>query len=412
MVRDGGEIVGKGVDFVAPVTGHERPIDLSNREPTAELVATPVETIETKTQSKEILHFEKLPKEQQLKLINQMLEGMRESIGPVKEHVVFASTAMFLNGEELVKSGDERGRELLEPPGDFDAAVFKAEDLDAIRDRLRARPDVIFANAKKDLDGKIMRDAMGEVAYNGEPGKYGKFPGQETKILAGQQVFDVEINGKSEKVAYEFEVFLDTYIVPHEAATDLAIESHGLRVLNLEGLTDQYQKNLDFELKVNDAVVKKIAELKQDSPEMKNFRAEILSIDTEGDEPRKEVGEEDLENADKVALTEETTKLLQHFEAGPREMKRVFEIQDEIDEIEKEYKTPLAKLNMEGVFTEYVNAVIESGNDTKADKLKMAYEDIQKLVSERASLLAETKTKLWKRDLNLLQLAQLRGTKT
>ncbi len=357
------------------------------------------ELLEARAKEPEPLHFEKLPKEEQYQIIDQLLEGMREAIGPVKEYAVFASTAMYLNGENIVKAGDKRGRDLMQPPGDFDVAVFKLEDLDAIRERLRSMPDVIFANAKKDRDGQMKRDAEGKVVYDGEPGDYGTFPGQDTQILAGQRVFDVELDGKKEKVAYEFEIFLNTRVVPQRAARELAVESHGLRVLDLEGLKEQYQRNYDYEVKVDEHVNKTVAELHKNTPEAKRFKAEILGIQS-----RDQAEAQDIEEGDDIALTDETRAELEKLDVGARAMKRAFEIQAELDATEAKYKVPFAKLNEEGIFERYVQALIDLDNEEKAQEIVDAYRGVQKLVSERATLLAGTKTKLAKRSLNLLQL--------
>jgi|GEM_PF-2337872 len=388
-------------ELVAPSPGEVETlesVDADNRQATEEV---------ERPASPEPLSFEKLPEAQQYQIIDQLLEGMREAIGPVREHAVFASTAMYLNGEKIVAGGDEAGRELMKPPGDFDAAVFKLEDIDAIRDRLRRMPDVIFANAKKDENNQIRRDASGQVVYDGKPGDYGRFPGQDTKILAGQRVFNVELDGKTEKVAYEFEIFLNSKMVPRSAARDLATDSHGLRILNLDGLADQYKRNLGYELRVNDSVNKVIKDLRSDSPEARNFKAEIMSLELgvtgEGG---------DIEGDENMALTQETLTHLQNLEIGPKAMKRVFEIQAKLDATEAELKVPFTKLNEEGVFEQYTQALIESGNEDKANTVFEVYKDVQKLVSERATLLAGTKTKLWKRDLNLLQLAKLRAGKS
>lgn len=364
--------------------------ELQNRELTAEVPK--VERHEGQTEE-EPLAFEKLPEEVQVELLPKMLDGMREAIGQVRDYAVFASTAMYLNGEDIVRKGHEEGRELLKPPGDFDAALFKNEDIDEIRDRMRRMPDVIFSNAKKDRDGNIMRDDSGEVVYNGKPGEYGTIPGQDLKILAGKRVFDVQIDGKPAKVAYDFEFFLRSKMVPREVVRSSSTESHGLRILNLEGLQDQYARNLDYETKVDQAVKQLVEYLHMDDPEVNKFKAEIMAVQEE----------------DNVALTDRTLEILKHLDVGPEDMKHALEIQSELDQIESATHIPYAKLSREGVVELYAKAYREAGADDKADEIEKNYKHVQELISKRATYLAGSKTKIWKRDLNLIQLARLRG---
>ncbi len=376
-----------------------RAAEANNREITEE-VPKP-EAAEKRKDIKEPLAFEKLPDEIQVKILNQLLEGMREAVGPVRDYAVFASTAMYLNGEKLVTNGDEGGKELMKPPGDFDAALWKLEDLDTIRNRMRRMPDVIFSNAKKDEAGKVMRDEAGEVIYDGKPGEYGSLPGQDLKILAGKRMFDVEIDGKPEQVAYDFEFFLNSRMVQQDMARGNTTEAHGLRILNLEGLQRQYQENLNFELKINSAVQNIVAELHTTDPEklplLKAFKQEIMSL-AEGEEAE----------SDDVVITDQAREILTSLDIHPREMKEVFKIQAELDEIESKSEIPFARLTQEGFMERYVEAQRAAGNVDKAKELEKTYKHTQELISKRATLIAGTKTKIWKRDLNLIQLARLR----
>lgn len=362
----------------------------ANREVTAEV---PRVEVQESRRDGEPLAFEKLPEEVQMELLPKMLDGMREAIGSVRDYAVFASTAMYLNGEDIVRRGHEEGRELMKPPGDFDAALYKNEDIDEIRNRMRRMPDVIFSNAKKDRDGNIMRDESGEVIYDGKPGEYGTIPGQDLKILAGKRLFDVQIDGKPAKVAYDFEFFLRSKMVPQEVVRSSSTESHGLRILNLEGLQDQYARNLEYETKVDQAVKQLVEYLHTDDPEVKKFKSEIVAVQEE----------------DNVALTDRTLEILKHLDVGPEEMKRALEIQNELDRIEAETHIPYAKLTKEGVVELYAKAYREAGANDKADEIEKNYKHVQELISKRATYLAGSKTKIWKRDLNLIQLARLRG---
>lgn len=377
----------------APVV--DRQVEVNNREEISVAPETEVAAPEKLVAKHEApKSFEKLSKDQQFKILDELLAGMRDVVGPVRDYAVFASTAMYLNGEKIVAQGDEAGRELMEPPGDFDAAVFELKDLDTIRDRLRRMPDVIFSNAKKHPDtGEIMHDADGEVVYQGRPGDYATKPGEDIKILSGQRVFDVEIDGKKEKVAYDFEFFLNSRMVRQEAARGNVIESHGLKILNLDGLQRQYDENLNFELKI-DAQVKGVVDyLKSNAPEVRQFKAEMMAV------------QED----DNVALTEPTMEIMQRLDIPPEDMKKVLEIQAELDYVDVSTDIPITRLSAEGLVERFLAAQGEVKDAAEVDQLKATYKHTQDLIAKRAELIAGNKTKIWKRDLNLVQLARLRS---
>lgn len=350
--------------------------------------------------SEKPIPFEKLEPELQAQLLDRLLEDMRKVLRPVEDYAVFASTAMYLNGEKLLHAGVADGAMLMKPPGDFDAALWREADLDRIRERLADLPDVLFA--KVDRDGKYVRDAEGEIIFEDHPGPYGKFPGQDLKILAGKRLYEVDVNGKSETIAYDFEFFLNSRLVQRELAEGNTTEAHGLKILNLDGLQRQYQGNWDFEARVNADVTKAMQALTPQTPEQKlelaNIKAELASLASERED-----------EADDVVVTEPTARLLAQLDLHPRELQRVFAIQQKIGELEQELTLPFEKLSHAGLMEKLAEAQATLGNTDRAARLKSAYEQTQSLVSERATLLAGTKTKLWKRDLNLLQLAKLRG---
>jgi hypothetical protein len=169
-------------------------------------------------------------------------------------------------------------------------------------------------------------------------------------------------------------------------------DSHGLRILNLDGLQAQYQRNLSYELKVNDAVKNVTAYLHSERPEVQQLRTEIMNI------------EED----DNVALTEESREILQRLEIGPEDMKHVFEIEDELESIQAQADIPFAQLSQPGLLERYVQAQMNVGNNDKAEDIEATYKRVQSLISKRAAIIGGAKTKIWKRDLNLIQLARLR----
>ncbi|MFZ2681991.1 MAG: hypothetical protein WAZ14_02780 [Patescibacteria group bacterium] len=373
--------------------------DANNRESTEEIFKLPKETVP----------FEKLPEAEQVKLLDKMLAGMREAIGPVRDYAVFASTAMYLNGEKAVQRGDAEGKTLMKPPGDFDAAVWREEDLDKIRERMRRMPDVVFSNAQVDADGNILRDQDGEVLYDGQPGRYSNLSGQ-VKVLAGKRISEEMVNGEMQKVAYDFEFFLNSRMVRQDMARAHTTEAQGLRILDLAGLQIQYEANFAYESNVNEVVQQFVEELHTKDPEkqagLQAFKREIMSLP----EVRDDNGEVIEDQEEDVALTDETRAALQRVDLSPHDMQKVFKIQDELDKIDSSSNIPFARLTGEGLMELYAQAYIDAGDDAKALDLKDKHAKVQKLIAERATILSGgSKTKLAKRALNLIQLARMRG---
>jgi hypothetical protein len=163
---------------------------------------------------------EQLEEEQRF---NEALKLFREVLRN-KDYVIFASTAMRLNGDKY--EGEEKllGRE---NPGDFDINFFDRTDFfDFIR-QMEARGAVLSTEEREnpvvtsDYDGaKIVRGTV-DVGF-GEP--------------------------------YEFEAFLNSTMVPEREDFRHAIA--GLNVLTAEGLSTQYNMNREVESRVVDSVRK------------------------------------------------------------------------------------------------------------------------------------------------------------
>ena len=143
---------------------------------------------------------------------------MREILKNIPDYVVFASTAMYLQGH----AKDIKDLKVL--PGDFDAAVSTKQSLDHIRDLLANIPGIEFKN----------------------DGKYRQFPGEDSIVLSGIIPFRVETNGNSEEIEYEFEIFLNSRIVKKNLLHQQERLS-GFNVLTLEGLKNQVLNNLLIE---------------------------------------------------------------------------------------------------------------------------------------------------------------------
>lgn len=161
---------------------------------------------------------EELEKEQRF---HEALKIFREVLRN-KDYVIFASTAMRLNGDKY--EGEEKllGRE---NPGDFDINFFDRTDFfDFIR-QMEARGAV--------LDVKEGKDPVTISDYDG------------AKIVRG--TINVGIGEP-----YEFEAFLNSTLVPERK--DFHHTIAGLNVLTVEGLSTQYDMNREIESRVVNSV--------------------------------------------------------------------------------------------------------------------------------------------------------------
>jgi hypothetical protein len=350
----------------------------------APLEAAPEADIEKEPEDPSV-RFEDLPKEEQERLLPYALAGMRMALSGVKDYAVFASTAMYLNGERLKEQGDEAGEELMTPPGDFDAAVFSEQSLEKIRSVLGNMQD---------------KEASHHVEFDHE-GKYVTIPGEEMKKLAGKFVFNAEVkNGEETEVKpvkYDFEFFYKSRVVSPELAQGRTLERDGLQILNLEGLQKQYENNLEFEGRIENNVNALTEELQSEGGN--DFRTELAAWDGE------------------TPLSQETRNVLDHLEVKAEDMKEVFELQQKIDAIDAQEKKTTSRLaDLQKLQVSYRSlqldkklAEIQNESAALAEAARKGEDEKRKLISARAILLAGTKTKLWKRELNVLQLARLRG---
>jgi hypothetical protein len=142
----------------------------------------------------------------------ERLRQFAEIFEGLEDYVVFSSTAMFLHGQRL---GDRlQGEEWAVPPGDFDANFFtEAAWLEAAR-RLE-RAGAVFA-------------VRGERA----------FPGQDIRVHRGT------LDG------YEFELFLRSDRIIPPVVNERAQQLYGLRVISLEDVQRQYERNLEFDTRL------------------------------------------------------------------------------------------------------------------------------------------------------------------
>ena len=199
-------------------------------------------------QEKSAIHHEQLPEKERA---DMRLGKAVKFFGDVlkdKDYVVFASTAMRLNGEKY-EEGDGMLRR--EAPGDLDINFFNEADFyEFVR-----RMDQLGATFATNEDGEVVRSSTHDGA----------------KMVQGFLNFDAEI-------PYQFEAFLNSSFVPDrkEYIHDIA----GLRVLTVEGLSKQYERNLAME----EQVVGKVRDIKKflDSDLFKELR-NLGSIEVDGD---------------------------------------------------------------------------------------------------------------------------------
>jgi hypothetical protein len=179
---------------------------------------------ESSAEDKKVINIERTdtPSEIKKAAADAGIMIMRDVLKGIDDCVVFASTALYLQGLE-------RGIvEFQIPPGDFDASVTQEQTLKQIQERLSNVPNVEFHN-----DGKWKR-IVGD-----------------SQVLSGQIIMDIQTPLGEQRVAYPFEFFLRTFI------TDESILRHrenvrGLNVLTMEGLQQQYLNNLKFELRISE----------------------------------------------------------------------------------------------------------------------------------------------------------------
>lgn len=179
-----------------------------------------VEEAESTEPELEVIDVEspELPEEVREQATEIGLSAMRSALKGIDDYVVFASTAMYLQGKKFDIA------ELQVLPGDFDAAVSDIKTLEEIRGRLQQLPGVEFENE----------------------GKFKRIGSDNAQVLAGRINLGVEVNGKMQAIGYPFEIFQGSRMVTPDVQKN-STEASGLRVLNLEGLQQQYLNNLKFE---------------------------------------------------------------------------------------------------------------------------------------------------------------------
>lgn len=138
------------------------------------------------------------------------------------DYSLFASTAMALNGQKFDL------RDLIRNPGDFDINAGSAKDFDRILERIG---NYIKLNQGSESQG-LGSLSLSRSSLDGARMAHGYIPIGDKLV--------------------EFEVYDRSSLVP--SAKRFITEIAGLNVLNLEGLQDQYRRNIEIEKRINEAV--------------------------------------------------------------------------------------------------------------------------------------------------------------
>ena len=277
---------------------------------------------------------------------------MKEVLGPVMTDVtIFASTAMYLLGKTKRDRGEADWKSFHVAPGDLDAAVPSVKTLEVIRDRLARVPGV-----------KFERD-----------GQFGGFPHQEAKVLKGTipVTFEAEVNGQKTTLEkpYEFEFFYKSSRILEDRDLAEPIAYKGFKFLNPGALLRQYDKNLQFEQKI-DKGVQRITSFLTD-PKMSQLRLAVEAGQTPASvETAATILEANNSPADARLLAEG----LRDLELKADDLQNFYRLQDEIDKLEDAHEVAAAQKLIEE------RAIVLSGLKTKLEK---RIKNVGQLVAER-----------------------------
>ena len=239
-----------------------------------------------------------------------------------------------------------------------DYALFASTAMYLNGKRLRAMKDpgadALLTVAPGDLDvavGSVESLKRIRERLSNMPGVVFDNDGQFKQLPSGDAKVlagSVIITTEQGDVKYDFEFFNESRIVPKDVLRQRT-QVDGVYALNLDGLQSQYLNNLELEGRVDREVGRVMGFLNQDA----RIRSEVES----------------------GALTEEVAELLESLKLSPADAKYFFQLQDQIAQAPNE-----------------------------ADR--------QSLISRRAILLTELKTKIPKRLESIKKVARLRGRET
>ncbi len=298
----------------------------------------------------ESVRYEDLSEPEKKQLTEIGLTIIQGVLDGVQDYTVFASTSLYLHGQ---KYGI---KELAaQAPGDFDCAVESMQTLVRIRSKLSNVPGVEFEN-------------------NGD---FFKFPTDEARKLGGVIHVGLRTAEGIKKVPYEFEFFLNSFIIP-DKPDEYQENIHGMKMLSLEGLQKQYQRNLSFEGKVFEETGHVVKFLLQ--PEIETIlRAAIAEKQAHSDDP---------ENAQ---IPQEAFRIIQHLDIG-------------LDDLATFYKT---KEQLKGKGPTIT--LTKDHGDGTSEVVQQAFERGQEiaLTRELSMVISGFKTKVLKRMRDLKRLQKL-----
>ncbi len=192
-----------------------------------------------------------LPEGMKQAITNRGIEAFRTIFDGLKNYVVFASTAAYLQGRK------REIPELQRAPGDFDVAVFDERTFNEIRERLVRFAGVEFANneptekEQKEAKRFLTQDDLAK----GRAMVVKHFPGESTSVLQGRLIVEVTTEIGQQKFSIPFEIFLHSRMVDKRLHR-YQDTAEGLNTLSLEGLQKQYLNNLEMESRLSKAVEK------------------------------------------------------------------------------------------------------------------------------------------------------------
>jgi hypothetical protein len=263
-----------------------------------------------------LVPYDVLPVEEQQKITDRVLDGMRGVLRDIPDYAIFASTAMYLQGKRMRALKDPGAGEFLKvAPGDLDIAVASRASLDRIRQRMANMPGVQFNNE----------------------GKYKQLPGERNLVLSGSVlVRERNAQGQVHDVKYDFEFFNESRIVTEDAFRKRT-QIEGVSVLSLEGLKSQYLNNLSLETKIDRNVQDKVAFLTGDMLRQAQDTERRRAI-AEGREPEELVLPEGWVDPDQIRsevrsgkIGAEVAELLDRLGLQEEFVKRFYDVQKKID---------------------------------------------------------------------------------
>ena len=225
-----------------------------------------------------------------------------------------------------------------------------------------------------------------------EGGRFHRFPTDEARRLSGKIHVGMRTADGIKKVPYEFEFFCNSFIIPKDP-TEYQANIHGLKMLNLEGLERQYEKNLSFEGRVFGSAEHVVKFLLQDTTESQLRPAveAIVAYQREQDTAKAEKRAPRITEAD-VQIDADIMEIIHRLDIVPKDLIKLYELRD--------YRVAQREQQME-----------EPDPYDDAEELRNLSEQRKfeiKLTRDLSAVVSGFKTKLLKRIRNLEKIRHLR----